>query len=64
MNRLLCRICDHAHWHVSEQVRADIASYMPIRHDMTRKKDWPCERAGSAGYPEAQARLVRGAAGS
>jgi glycosyltransferase involved in cell wall biosynthesis len=33
VNRLLCRICDHAHWHVSEQVRADIASYMPTRRD-------------------------------
>ncbi len=33
VNRLLSRICDHAHWHVSDQVRADVAGYMPTRRD-------------------------------
>ena len=31
-----------------------------VRRGMTRKKDWPCNRAGPSRHPEAAARLVRG----
>ncbi|CAM5310988.1 hypothetical protein ATER59S_00865 [Aquamicrobium terrae] len=30
-----------------------------VRHGMTRKKDWPCNRAGAPRHPEAAAALVR-----
>jgi glycosyltransferase involved in cell wall biosynthesis len=62
VNRLLCRICDHAHWHVSEQVRTDVASYMPTRRNAVLHNTCDMESAGDRDAAEALLAPVRSGA--
>lgn len=52
VNQLLARLCDHAHWHVSERVRADVAGGGFTRRDAVLHNTCDMDSPGDAGAAE------------
>jgi glycosyltransferase involved in cell wall biosynthesis len=53
LDDLLARACDHAHWHVSERVRADVAGHRFTRRDAVLHNTCDMDSPGDTAQAEA-----------